>query len=535
MRRVPVYALAIAASAAFTTASAQFSTVTPNPAKAPVTTATGISGGFLVGSDNCVGAHRAVAAGPQAGVPFTTGTTGTQGQNEANCYAFGSTNVTNDVWADWQATATGNASMTTCGGTTIDSKIAAYPGTPGACPADGTSLACNDDACGLQSSITWGVTAGSTYTLQIGCFPGAAGGSGTFSLTQQAPPPCGVYDDGTTENALGLTAGGETGWLHNQECLCVVDRISTAYGTPLGGLIPNGNASTVVCYEDTDCDRNPTTPAAGMTLMWSVATVVTNADTDMFHNVPRVGGTPNASSGCTWIMATAVQASGQFPAPMDQTNPTPKSWVVGQTTGAGGVLNINNLNANNVPPLQMQAIGFPSAFLLRATGTECSTDPFPAQCFGSGCPCGNNSTNGGGCDNSIGGVNGNGSILAGSGSASLGGDSLVLTATVTPNQPGIFFQGNTRLAPPPVFGDGLRCCGQNVIRCGTYLPSGNTTNTSTGNLIGGNAPPISNIGANVNLVPGDVRCYQWWYRDPAGSLCGTGFNLSNAISVTWGA
>jgi hypothetical protein len=534
MRRVPVYAVAIAAGAAFTTASAQFSAVKPNPAKAPVTTAAGISGGFLTGADNCVGAHRAVAAGPQAAVAFTTGTTGTQGQNEANCYAFGSTNVTNDVWFDWMATSTGNATMTTCGGTTIDSKIAAYPGTPGACPADGTSLACNDDACGLQSSITWAVTSGSTYTLQVGTFPGAAGGSGTYALTQQAPPPCGQYDDGTTENALGLIAGGETGWLHNQECLLTVDSIDTAYGTPLGGGIANGSASTIVAYEDTDCDRNPTTPAAGMTLMWSVATVVANADTDILNNTPRVGGTATASSRCTWVMATAVQPAGTFPAPMDQTNPTPKAWVVGQTTGAGGLMNINNLNANNVPPLQMQAIGFPAAWLLRANGTESSTDPFPAQCFGTGCPCGNNSSNNGGCDNSLAGTGG--AVLAGSGNASLANDTLVLTATNTTNQPGIFFQGDIRLGPPPVFGDGLRCCGQNVVRCGTYLPAGNTTNTGNGNLIGGNAPPISDIGPNqANLSPGTSRCYQWWYRDPNGGPCGSGFNLSNAIAVTWGA
>jgi hypothetical protein len=533
MRRVPVYAVAIAAGAAFTTASAQFSSVKPNPAKAPVTTAAGISGGFLTGADNCAGAHRAVPAGPQAAVAFTTGTTGTQGQNEANCYAFGSTNVTNDVWFDWMATATGNASMITCGGTGVDSKIAAYPGTPGACPADGTSLACNDDACGLQSSITWAVTSGSTYTLQLGTFPGAAGGSGTYSLTQQAPPPCGVYDDGTTENALGLTAGGETGWLHTQDCLLTIDSIDTCYGTPLGGGIPNGNASTIVAYEDSDCDSNPTTPAAGMSLMWSVATVVANADTDMFVNIPRVGGTATAPSRCTWVMATAVQIAGQFPGPMDQTNPTPAAWVVGQTTGAGGVLNVTNLNANNVPPLQMQAIGFAAAWLLRANGTESSTDPFPAQCFGTGCPCGNNSTNNGGCDNSLAGTGG--AVLAGSGNASLANDTLVLTATNTTNQPGIFFQGDIRLGPPPVFGDGLRCCGQNVVRCGTYLPAGNTTNTANGNLIGGNAPPISNIGPNNNLVPGNSRCYQWWYRDPNGGPCGSGFNLSNAIAVTWGA
>jgi hypothetical protein len=168
------------------------------------------------------------------------------------------------------------------------------------------------------------------------------------------------------------------------------------------------------------------------------------------------------------------------------------------------------------------------------TGGTCGGSGTP-QCFGSAsCPCGNNSTNNGGCDNSLAGTGG--AILASSGTASLAADTLVLTATNTTNQPGVFFQGDNGLNPPPVFGDGLRCCGQNVVRCGTYLPAANTTNTDTGNQIGGNSPPISDIGPNAaNLVPGSTRCYQWWYRDPSGGPCGAGFNLSNALSVIWSA
>ena len=42
---------------------------------------------------------------------------------------------------------------------------------------------------------------------------------------------------------------------------------------------------------------------------------------------------------------------------------------------------------------------------------------------------------------------------------------------------------------------------------------------------------------NGNLMAGDSRCYQWWYRDPgAGNPCqGQFFNLSNGVVLVWGA
>lgn len=527
MRRVPAYALAIATGAAFTTANAQFTSAKPVPSKSTVTTATsGATGGFL-GADDCNSAHTSAGSGDSFGNPFVTGSTGTQGQNEANCYFFGTTGVDQDVWYDWTATASGQGTVSTCTGTSTDTKVAIWP--LSTCPADGASLACNDDACGLQTSVNWPITAGTSYTIQLGTFPGAAGGAGTFDVTQGVPPPCGTYDDGVTENALGLTAGGETGWLHNQECLMTVDRIETAYGTPLGTPPPNGNASRLAVYEDIDCDRNPTTPAGGMILAWSMGTTVTNAATDILNNFPTGG--VNIPSRCSFVMATADQLAGQFPAPMDTTNPTPKAWVVGDTTGAGA-MDIVNLNNNNVPPLQTDAIGFPTAWLLRANGQESSGDPFPQSCFGAtACPCGNDGDGMGGCDNS---TSMGGAILTGSGVASLSNDSLVLTATRTTNQPGIFFQGNTNLPNPPLFGDGFRCCGNGVVRIGTYAPAGNTTNTATGNQIGGIGPPIGSHPGNAGLMAGDQRCCQWWYRDPAGP-CGGSFNLSNAITVVWSA
>ena len=141
------------------------------------------------GSDNC--ATPTVISG-QGNFAFnnTSATTGSQGQNQSACNFFGTTGISNDVWYTWTANADGSATMALCGGATMDSKIAAYAGS--GCPA-GNALACNDDSCGLQSQIIFPVTNGTTYTLQLGNFPGATGQSGTFSLSiGSGPPSCGT-------------------------------------------------------------------------------------------------------------------------------------------------------------------------------------------------------------------------------------------------------------------------------------------------------------------------------------------------------
>ena len=139
----------------------------------------------LQGSDSCSTPTTIAGQGTFA-YDNTAATTGTEGQNETICYDFGSSAVDNDVWFEGTSDFTGNAEITTCGGTSDDSKIGAYPG--GGCPTTGSAIACNDDTCGLQSSILIPVTSGSTYMLQIGNFPGAvANSAGSFSILEDAP------------------------------------------------------------------------------------------------------------------------------------------------------------------------------------------------------------------------------------------------------------------------------------------------------------------------------------------------------------
>lgn len=518
MNRVPAIAIAMVAGAGLSTAQSQFAARSVTP-KVPAVSTASQGGGFLQGSDDCNAAHSNAGAGDVFGVPFTTGSTGTTGQNEGGCYFFGFTGVDQDVWFDWTSTAAGNAKVTTCNTTGVDTKIAVWP--QSTCPTDGTSLACNDDACGLQTSTVWSATVGTTYTIQVGTFPGASGGAGTFDITVSAPPACGQYDDGTTENSLGLVAGGEMGWYQNFTCTTSTTGVEVAYGTLMfPGSVTNGANSRIALYNDTDAD-----PSNGGTLVAQTNTVVVNGDTDILNSVAISGSAPGGNLGA---MATADHLAGEFPGSMDQDNPTPAAWVVGSTLGPG-TMDLNSLPNNNVAPLQMSAIGFPAAWLLRVEAGGV-VEPGTGLCFGDGsgapCGCGNEvPATTGGCRNSL-NVTG---VLSGSGTADTTNDTLVLECSGVRAQPGLFFQGNNTIGggTGATFGDGVRCCGQSVVRLQVVVPPQPQPSTATLSVT------VTNQGPSGTVNPGDKKCYQYWYRDPGASPCGSNFNLSNAYTVTW--
>lgn len=77
-----------------------------------------------------------------------------------------------------------------------------------------------------------------------------------------------------------------------------------------------------------------------------------------------------------------------------------------------------------------------------------------------------------------------------------------------------------------MFGDGLRCCGENAIRLEVVLPVGLEPTTISTSIT------ISQHPKQGNLV-GTTKCYQYWFRIPGQSLCGFDFNLSNALTITW--
>ena len=149
--------------------------------------------------------------------------------------------------------------------------------------------------------------------------------------------------------------------------------------------------------------------------------------------------------------------------------------------------------------------------------------PFGYFCYGDGttipCPCGNESTLGAGegCQNSQVG----GAVLYATGSNSVAADDLVFHYyQARPNQPGLIVQGASQIALS--FKDGILCTGNPTERVEVIPGAPNGAGSS-----------VTSIVSNGNVLPGQTRYYQFWYRDPQISPCGSGSNLSNGVYTTW--
>jgi len=150
-----------------------------------------------------------------------------------------------------------------------------------------------------------------------------------------------------------------------------------------------------------------------------------------------------------------------------------------------------------------------------------------AYCYGDTCACGNEDPKNG-CENST----GLGAYLLADGSTSVAADDvkLVLTHMV----PGGFYlmlmgQGWN----PQVFNDGLLCI--DVTQPFFRYPIGQV-NGAGFDVMGPGLIEYGqdHFGANGHIRAGDTWHFQTWYRDPHGP-CGTGSNLTNAYSVTFGS
>ncbi len=150
--------------------------------------------------------------------------------------------------------------------------------------------------------------------------------------------------------------------------------------------------------------------------------------------------------------------------------------------------------------------------------------PPVAYCFGdtpsvATCPCGNQGQIGEGCANST----GHGTVIAATGTQGVIADDFGIDATfLVPGQPALLFSAdnaiNGGLGIP--FGDGFRCAGGNIRRLGVRQADAQ-----------GQASWGPGLSAAGGWTAGDTRRFQAWYRDPLGTPCGTGFNLSHGLEV----
>jgi len=150
------------------------------------------------------------------------------------------------------------------------------------------------------------------------------------------------------------------------------------------------------------------------------------------------------------------------------------------------------------------------------------------------CPCGNPpSGSGRGCNNF--GASSGGATMAGSGVASLGSDSVLLSAAnENLTSLTIFWTGKNLISPPgTAHGAGVRC-----VSVLNRLYSGNASGGAIARP-GGSDPSVSARSAAVGaaITAGQTRYYFTIYRDNlAAGPCGnptSNINLSNAVGVTW--
>ncbi|MFT4539520.1 MAG: hypothetical protein ACI841_000359 [Planctomycetota bacterium] len=140
------------------------------------------------------------------------------------------------------------------------------------------------------------------------------------------------------------------------------------------------------------------------------------------------------------------------------------------------------------------------------------------------CPCGNDSPMG--CTNSTGLP----ALLSATGSSRVAADDAFLAARNLPaNQFGTYFMGGAQSELP--FGDGKLCVGGGA----TGLFRFDVMMSSAGGYMSLGQGIVNHslgLGANGTINAGSTWNFQLWYRDPSGP-CGTGFNTSNAYSITF--
>ena len=145
-----------------------------------------LAGNAFAQNDDCTGAVS-VIQGPNG--PFTN--VGSTTSTPAWPCATGG----NDVWYVYVAPAAGSLTADVCGAS-YDSALEIFDGSAG-CGAL-TSIACNDDSCGLASSITTTVNAGTTYYIRVG---GWNSSTGTFTLNINGPLGSGTLATNTLTGA----------------------------------------------------------------------------------------------------------------------------------------------------------------------------------------------------------------------------------------------------------------------------------------------------------------------------------------------
>ena len=147
-----------------------------------------------------------------------------------------------------------------------------------------------------------------------------------------------MWDDGASDNALGLTAGGAMGWWHCFEVIAgneTVSQVASTFGYPACTSPPcvaPGTPFSVGVWSDPNNDCNP---GDGALLAHAASPDgVVDPDTDFFNRVAvpatNVGNAGDRFFVVTWL----AHPQGKYPAPMDSSAPQlTRAWWNGEVGG----------------------------------------------------------------------------------------------------------------------------------------------------------------------------------------------------------
>jgi hypothetical protein len=170
--------------------------------------------------------------------------------DDTNVPCTGENTIYRGVWYQFTATATGTATVDTCG-SDFDTKIVVLTN---ACSSLG-SVGCNDDSCGLQSVVSFPCIAGTSYLICAGGYGGHGGNLQirAYSACNSGPPAndtcagASYLPDAQTYTALTTTCA-----MDDTNLPCINE--GTIYRGVWFKYTPsvNGNATVDTCTSDFD-------------------------------------------------------------------------------------------------------------------------------------------------------------------------------------------------------------------------------------------------------------------------------------------
>jgi hypothetical protein len=448
------------------------------------TLALGAAGLASAQNDECTGALPITTNNP---VVFDT-TGSTTSAPAWPCASGGS-----DIWYSYTPSANVLATLETCS-SAYDTALEVFSG-------DCNNLAsviCNDDLCGLQSSVVFNATAGATYFIRVGGF-NAAFGTGTLTLSESgAPPPPPPIGNSCVQTLQASNNNGAVGG-------AVYFDLTVTQAVVINGAFVNTSTISAIGLQmwiiPGTYVGNATNGGAGWTQVGDgMGTGVgVNQNSYVAFNVPA-----NLAAGTYGVALIGVGMAHYY------TNGTGTNQ---NYRSPDGVLSIVAGAADNVP--WSGAAFSPRVF----NGTLCHGSGGTPTVGVNYCTANANST-------------GQTGRITGLGSASVAANNLTLEASQLPNDSfGLFLTSSTTgFTPMPGGSQGNLCLSGTI---GLWVGTGqikNTAGTGAFDLLIDLAQVPTPSGP-VAVMAGDTRSFQAWHRDVVGGTPVS--NFSNGLTVTF--